>query len=126
MARACILVIERDWRIRKLIRANLETLGMDVCEAVNGEHGLQQLQETRPDLVLLDLDLTEEDALHLLHSLHSRVEGWAAPILAMSAEPPSRLLMQQGWIAGYLLKPFAVPTLLEQIRDVLLGGPPGS
>ena len=43
-----MLVIERDWRLRKLIRANLEVLGLEVREAVSGRHGLQLIRQTPP------------------------------------------------------------------------------
>jgi CheY-like chemotaxis protein len=39
----CVLAIEHDWRIRKLIRANLEAVGLVVREAVSEQHGLQLL-----------------------------------------------------------------------------------
>ena len=54
-----VLAIEHDWRMRKLIRANLEALGVEVQEAVNGQHGLQLLRESQPNLILLDLDLPD-------------------------------------------------------------------
>jgi CheY-like chemotaxis protein len=119
MAKWRVLAIERNWRIRKLIRANLEALGLEVREAVSGEHGLQQLGNDLPDLILLDLDLPDDDALQLLYALHGRMVGKRVPIVIMAPEPPSRRFIQHGMIAGHLLKPFAVPALLEQVQKVL-------
>jgi DNA-binding response OmpR family regulator len=116
-----VLAIERNWRIRKLIRANLEPLGLMVREAVGEQRGLLQLGRDRPDLILLDLDLDlpDEDLMEVLHKLHVQWAGRPVPIVVMSAEPPSRQLMQQGQIAGHLLKPFAVPSLLAQVQSAL-------
>jgi DNA-binding response OmpR family regulator len=116
-----VLAIERNWRIRKLIRANLEPLGLRVREAVGEQHDLLQLGCDRPDLILLDLDLDlpDEDLMEMLHTLHVQWAGHPVPIVVMSAEPPSRQLMQQGQIAGHLLKPFAVPSLLAQVQNAL-------
>ncbi len=56
-----VLVIECEWRIRRLIRANLEALGLEVREAVSQQQGLELLGECRPDLILLDLELPGVD-----------------------------------------------------------------
>jgi CheY-like chemotaxis protein len=119
MERRRILAIESNWRIRKLIRANLEAIGLIVQEAVSEQHGLQHLGTQRPDLILLDLELVEDDALVLLRTLHNHTENRPIPIVVMSSEPLSRRLSTCNHIAGYLQKPFAVPALLEQVRKVL-------
>ena len=67
-----VLAIEHDWRMRKLIRANLEALGLRVREAVSGQHSLDLLAEGWPDLILLDLDLPETDADQLFERLRLR------------------------------------------------------
>jgi DNA-binding response OmpR family regulator len=121
MVRQYVLAIERNWRIRKLIRANLEPLGLMVREAVGGQHDLLQLGRDRPDLILLDLDLDlpDEDLIEMVHTLQVQWAGCPVPVVVMSAEPPSRRLMQRGRIAGHLLKPFAVPSLLAQVQNAL-------
>ena len=121
MAGQYVLAIERNWRIRKLIRANLEPLGLMVREAIGEPHDLLGLGRDRPDLILLDLDLDvpDQDLMEMLHTLHVQWAGHPVPIVVMSAEPPSRQLMQQGQIAGHLLKPFAVPSLLAQVQSAL-------
>ena len=110
-----VLVIERDWRMRKLIRVNLEALGLRVREAVSGQHGLGLLGEGMPDLILLDLDLPDVDAGQLFELLRSRIAERQLAIIVLSAEPPGGR-----WQAvRYLQKPFAVPALLRQVRQAL-------
>ena len=114
-----MLAIEHDWRLRKLIRANLEALGLEVQEAVSGRHAFQLLREANPDLILLDLDLPGVDALSLLRSLRQRLGDQSVPVIAISTDPPSREILQQGYLSSYLPKPFAVPALLEQVCEAL-------
>lgn len=116
-----ILVIEQDWRLRKLIRANLEPLGLEVKEAINGRHGLELLQKTRPCLLLLDLDLLDMDEVHLLDACRAQTTGRLLPVIVMSAEPPSRPLLHSGQAASYLQKPFAASVLVHQIQQALDG-----
>jgi CheY-like chemotaxis protein len=122
MAKGRVLAIGRDWRIRKLIRANLEALGLEVQGAVHGHHGLHLLGEERPDLILLETDLQDIELTHLLDRLQAELTG-QVPIIVICAEPPSRHLRKNGHAVSYLLKPFAVPALLQQVEQALGGMP---
>jgi DNA-binding response OmpR family regulator len=115
----CVLAIEHDWRLRKLIRANLEALGLEVREAVSEQHGLQLLGECRPDLILLDLELPGVDAPRLIGTLHAKLDGQPVPIIVLSADPPVRQLLHTDDIAGHLQKPFAASALLDQVCHAL-------
>jgi DNA-binding response OmpR family regulator len=118
MVRRRVLAIEHDWRIRKLIRANLEALGLEVRGAVSGRHGLRLLGEDRPDLIFLDTELPDMEVTDLLNRLQAELSG-QVPIIVLCAEPPSRRLRQNGHSVGYLQKPFAVPALLQQVNRAL-------
>jgi len=120
MAAKSVLVIGHNWRMRKLIQANLEAFGLEVQGAVNGHHGLSFLDKHRPDLILLDTDVPDMEVTHLLDRLQDQVT-LPVPIIVLCAEPPSRLLNQNGQAISYLLKPFAALTLLQQVGQSLRG-----
>ena len=113
-----VLAIEHDWRLRKLIRANLEPLGLSVQEAVGAEHGLELLRASAPDLILLDLDLPDLDLTHFVGRILALCSQ-PLPIIVISAEPPTRQFMQQAPTTSHLQKPFAAPALLEQVQRAL-------
>jgi CheY-like chemotaxis protein len=119
MARPCILAIECDWRIRKLIRANLEARGLDVHEAVGGPHGLELVAEYEPDLILLDLDLSDMDYRRLLAVLDDSMARKPIPIIALSNEPPERKMLEHKLIVSYLQKPFSASVLLDHVSEAL-------
>lgn len=104
--------------MRRLIQANLEAYGLEVRTAVNGTHGLQVLDAGAPDLILLDTDVPGAKLDHLIARLHGQAPS-RVPIIVLSAELPSPQSRQDGTEITYLLKPFAVPNLLEQVRRVL-------
>jgi CheY-like chemotaxis protein len=114
-----VLAIEHNWRLCKLIRANLEALGIRVRVAVSGQHGLELLDERQPDLILLDLDLPDSDALGLLSAIRDRTAGRSVAIIVLAEEPPSRQWRQEKQAVGYLQKPFAAPALLDQVERAL-------
>jgi DNA-binding response OmpR family regulator len=125
MRRRRVLAIEHDWRMRKLLQANLESLGLDVQGAVNGRHGLHLISQGTPDLILLSTDLPDMDAPYLLERLHTQLSS-QVPIIVMSSEPPSRSFRQNDRATSYLLKPFAVPVLLQSVGQALDGAPSGA
>ena len=60
--RHVILYVEDDPDFRHSVRTALESGGYEVFEANTGEEGLRRCQETRPDLILVDLMMEEVDA----------------------------------------------------------------
>jgi two-component system KDP operon response regulator KdpE len=118
MVRKLVLAIEHDWRLRRLIQANLEAYGLQVRGAVNGRHSLHLLGKHQPDLILVDTDLPDMEVAHLLERLKTEL-GEQVPIIVLSSEPPGRHLRQNGHRIWYLLKPFAAAALLEQVWQAL-------
>lgn len=120
MAKRVVLAIEHDWRLRRLLQANLEPFDLEVRLAVNGQHCLGLLRTGRPDLVLLDTDLPDMDVAHLLDCLRAQFTD-QVPVIVLSAEPLSSSLGQNGRAIRYLRKPFATPDLLRQVLQMLDG-----
>lgn len=118
MGKRYVLAIEHDWRMRKLIQANLEAFGLEVRGAVDGRHSLSLIRENEPDLILIDTDLPDMEVTHLLDCLQAQLSA-PVPIIILSPEPPSRHLKQNGYARRYLIKPFAVLSLLQQVRQAL-------
>ena len=104
--------------MRKLIQANLEAFGFEVRPAVNGWHGLRTVSEGAPDLILLDTEVPDAQLDHLVARLRGQVTG-QVPIIVLTAELPVGCTRQDGAQIRYLLKPFAVPALLDQVRGAL-------
>ena len=124
MAEKTVLAIEHDWRIRRLIQANLGAYGLEVRGAVNGRHALHLLAEHAPDLILVDADLPDMEVAHLLERMRAQL-GERVPIIILLSEPPSRHMQKNGHRISYLLKPFAAPALLQQVWDALSESGPG-
>jgi two-component system KDP operon response regulator KdpE len=122
MGSTLVLVIGPDWRMRKLIRANLEAYGFEVRSAVNGRHGLHTVSEGEPDLILLDIEVPDAQLDHLVARLKGQVVR-QVPIIVLVAEPPAGRKTEEAAEIRYLLKPFGVPTLLEQVRAALQASP---
>jgi DNA-binding response OmpR family regulator len=106
--------------MRRLIQANLEAHELEVHGAVNGRHGLLLLDKHTPDLILVDTDVPDMEVTHLLDRVRDQLAE-QVPIIVLSAEPPSRHLNQNGDGISYLIKPFAVHNLLQEVGQALEG-----
>jgi DNA-binding response OmpR family regulator len=61
-----ILIAEDDDSLRLLYEEELEAEGYEVLTARNGREAIQQLEETRPDLILLDIVMPVMDGMEAL------------------------------------------------------------
>ena len=82
---AKILVIEDNDRNRKLVKILLEANKYSVIEARTGEEALKYLQDDKPDLILLDIQLPNMDGLTLARMLRADQKTKDIPIVAVTA-----------------------------------------
>lgn len=115
-----ILIVEDHADIRRLIRMTLEFENYEIREAVDGESGLQQAAEFKPDLVLLDVMMPGLiDGLELCRRLRGESPGAAPRIVMLSARGQASDLEagQQAGADTYLVKPFSPLKLIECIEN---------
>jgi two-component system response regulator MprA len=108
-----ILVVDDDPHIRDLLRRVLTRAGYDVEQAEDGMAALDQIATHAPDLILTDVLMPRLDGIGLARRLTGRAA--TIPVILMSGERvPSEDLVP------FILKPFALQTVLELIRLLLL------
>jgi CheY-like chemotaxis protein len=112
-----ILLVDDDENQRLLYREDLEAEGYEVIEAGDGREALQRLDDGRPDLVVLDINLPGMDGLHTLTRIHDRTPR--LPIIINSAHAHYREQFVS-WIAeAYVVKSSNTRELREAIRQAL-------
>lgn len=79
-----ILIIEDDDFFRELISKKLVLSGFGVLEAVNGQRGLEKVDESAPDLVILDILLPNPDGFEVLATLKSNPKTSSIPVVIVS------------------------------------------
>lgn len=113
-----ILIIEDDEGILRVLRRALTYEGYQVETALEGEVGLAQARDWRPDLVILDLMLPGMDGLEVTQRL--RTEG-NIPILMLTAKDniTDRVSGLDAGADDYMTKPFDLDELLARVRALL-------
>ena len=87
---AQVLVVDDDPKSRDVLRRTLTKEGWTVAEATNGGEALDQLERSRPALVLLDLMMPEMDGFEVLEQMR-RDEAWCdIPVIVVTAKDLTR------------------------------------
>ena len=116
-----LLVVEDNQVEREGLSAVLEQEGYAVVAAANGREALERLQgQPTPDLMFLDMMMSEIDGWQLLRMLRRHPELMAVPViivtgLAIASPEWARSL----GAAGLVLKPVEVEHLLQELGSAL-------
>jgi two-component system, OmpR family, response regulator MprA len=114
-----ILVVDDDMAVRRSIDRALRLEGYEVDTVGSGGEALETVAQSRPDALILDLQLPDLDGLQVCR--HIRSVGDDTPILMLTARHAVDDRVQ-GLDAGaddYLVKPFALEELLARLRALL-------
>jgi two-component system, OmpR family, KDP operon response regulator KdpE len=113
-----ILVVDDEIQIRRLLKISLENSGYKIYEAENAKSGLQELANSRPSLVLLDLGLPDEDGLNLLKKIRDFSD---VPVIVLSVRNSEKDIISALDLGAddYITKPFNTGELLARIRTSL-------
>jgi DNA-binding response OmpR family regulator len=113
-----ILVVDDEPKIVELARDYLEHAGFDVSTASDGRRALESVQRDRPDLVVLDLGLPEQDGLDVTRAIRRESE---LPIVILTARDDEldKLLGLELGADDYVTKPFSPRELVARVKAVL-------
>jgi two-component system phosphate regulon response regulator PhoB len=121
MSGASILVVEDEFAIQELIAVNLEHAGHTVRRATTTAQALELIQESLPDLVLLDWMLPDRPGVDLARRLRSDRRTREIPIIMVTAraQESDKVGGLESGADDYLTKPFSSRELLARIQAVL-------
>jgi diguanylate cyclase (GGDEF)-like protein len=116
-----ILVVDDDAEIARFIEATLQTEGFDVVVAHSGEAALSCLEESMPDLAMLDVMMPGLDGVELVRRLRARPATVSLPVIMLTAQslPAEKIAGLTAGADDYLVKPFDTLELLARVRSTL-------
>jgi two-component system, OmpR family, response regulator len=117
-----ILLAEDEQALRELIETVLQASGYVVHAAADGRAALRLLAEHRVDLIITDLCMPGTDGMQFLMALRQARSG--VPVIVMSGGVGSNMagMLRAAQLMGArhtLAKPFALPNLVQTVREVL-------
>ncbi len=119
-----VLIVEDNELNMKLFNDLLETRGCRILQTRNGVEAVKIARESKPDLILMDIQLPEVSGLEVTQWLKDDEELKSIPVIAVTAfamkGDEEKIL--KGGCEAYLSKPISVAKFFETV-DQFLGAP---
>ncbi len=118
---AHIFCIEDDNGIRELILCAVQSGGYTAEGFMNGKELFRRLEQKKPDLILLDIMLPDEDGISILKRLKTHESAADVPVIMLSAKSSEidKVTGLENGADDYITKPFGIMELLSRIKAVL-------
>jgi two-component system, OmpR family, KDP operon response regulator KdpE len=124
MSGETILVIDDEPQIRRVMRSTLSSHGYVISEAMTGEDGVDAVRKTKPDLVLLDMNMPGIGGLEACREIRHSTDAPIIMLTVRNAERDKVAALDAG-ADDYVVKPFGIEELLARIRSALRRYAPG-
>jgi two-component system phosphate regulon response regulator PhoB len=121
MPAAHILVIESTPAIQELIALNLGMAGHQISRATDAESAMLMLEDSLPDLVLLDWNLPGQSGLSLVRRLRAQSHTRRLPIMMVTARcgEPDKIMALEAGADDYMTKPFSPREMVARVHCLL-------
>lgn len=127
-SRPTVLVVEDEPAQREVLAYNLEAEGFAVSRAADGDEALLQVEESPPDVIVLDWMLPGVSGIEICRRLKVRPEMRGIPVIMLSArtEEADRVRGLETGADDYVVKPYSVAELIARVRTQLRRSRPSS
>ena len=118
---ALIYVVEDDKNIQEIETFALANVGYEVKGFDSAMDFYEALNDTTPDLILLDIMLPDEDGISILKRLKSDAATAEIPVIMLSAKSSEidKVTGLENGADDYITKPFGIMELLSRVKAVL-------
>jgi len=116
-----ILIVEDNEKNRKLLRDILQFKGYKTIETETAEEAIRLARESRPALILMDIQLPGMDGITALKQLRADPSTKGIPVIAVTASAMTHKredMLAEGF-DGYQTKPISIKDFLDEVRRVL-------
>ena len=115
-----ILVVEDEEGLRLLYEEELKAEGYEVITAQNGMEAIQQLEEGKPDLIILDIVMPVMDGMEALGRIVGKERK--IPIILNTSYPGYRQDFMSWAADAYVTKSIDLRELKDKVRELLKKG----
>ncbi|MGH8620795.1 MAG: Hpt domain-containing protein, partial [Burkholderiales bacterium] len=119
-----VMVVDDSLTVRKVTGRLLEREGYRVLTAKDGVDALEQMKDTLPDIMLVDIEMPRMDGFDLAKIVRRDPRTQRLPIIIISSRTAEkhRSLAAELGVNAFLGKPFQESDLLEQVSRHLTAG----
>ncbi|MGM0831416.1 response regulator [Halomonas qinghailakensis] len=120
---AKVLVVDDEPNIVLSLEFLMEQAGFQVVTAYDGEAALERINDSAPDLLLLDISLPGISGFDVLEHLRHSEATAQLPVIMLTAHGRD-IEREKGLALGaddYITKPFSTQSLIEKVKSLLKG-----
>ena len=119
-----VLIVEDDEELQELYAAMLVDLDCQITRAYDGGQGLDRLEESNPDVIIVDMLLDEVHGDEFFLAVKAKPAYADVPVVIASVLSPERCqhLLEMDPRTIYLRKPFRKAQLEDVVQRCLAGG----
>jgi DNA-binding response OmpR family regulator len=111
-----VLIVENQPNYTQLLVKQILFAGLKPVVAITGAGGLRKAAECHPDLILLEVELSDMDGLSFVSEMRRNRDGDRIPIVAMSIFPHLKARCLEGGCNDFLQKPVKMIELMTRLR----------
>lgn len=114
-----ILLVEDDWKLRRIARDFLKTQGYNILEAEDGERALEIYYKEKVDLAIVDIMLPKLDGWEVCREI--RIDNKELPIIMLTAKGEEDDILKGYELETdeYITKPVSLKVLMAKIKVLL-------
>jgi type II secretory ATPase GspE/PulE/Tfp pilus assembly ATPase PilB-like protein/CheY-like chemotaxis protein len=118
---ACVLLVEDEEQLRRVMKDLLQREGYTVAEARDGIQALDEVDRHAPDVIILDLNLPGLDGYGVLAQLRSRPATKEIPVMVLTAkgDEDNEVRVFELGADDFVTKPFRARSLTARLEAVL-------
>jgi CheY-like chemotaxis protein len=118
---ACVLLVEDEEQLRRVMKDLLQREGYSVAEARDGIQALDEVDRHAPDVIILDLNLPGLDGYGVLAQLRSRPATREIPVMVLTAkgDEDNEVRVFELGANDFVTKPFRARSLTARLEAVL-------
>ena len=116
MGKIKVLLIEDEITLAKIIKDTLESVGLDVCLAYDGEEGLKLFFESKPDVLISDIMMPKISGLDVVQRIRKTDQTTPVIFLTAKTEVDDVVAGFETGANDYIRKPFAMKELIVRIK----------
>ncbi|HEY6363759.1 MAG TPA: response regulator [Candidatus Binatia bacterium] len=118
-AQKTVLIVENQPNYTQLLVKQLLFAGLKPVVAITGEGGIKKVAECRPDLILMEAELSDMDIMEFISLLRQRPEADGVPVVAMSVFAHLKSKCLDSGCSDFLQKPIKMVGLMAHVRKFL-------
>jgi DNA-binding response OmpR family regulator len=112
----CILIVDDEQRIGKILALNLRLSGYEAISVTSGAEALEIAEAQNPDLMLLDIVMPDLNGFQVLERLRSFSK---LPVVALSAGSENGPRALELGANSFVAKPFKVDDMVMRVKSIL-------